>query len=235
MKLKSVMNSAPFRDNPFLTWWLPILLGMLTTNTAFAADANPPEKMAYQGYMTDSNGDPLGATAPANYDTVFRIWSVLEGNASTDLLWSEQQTVTFDKGYFSVLLGEGSQYNSEPRDSLAAVFRSSTASDRFVGITVTGLTGEPVELVPRLKLVSSPYSFLAEHARSANRILGVDDSNQTVDVLKVSGENVGIGLDPNASPDKQLDVNGATQLRSCLLYTSPSPRDLSTSRMPSSA
>ena len=216
MKLKSVMNSAPFRDNPFLTWWLPILLGMLTTNTGFAADANPPEKMAYQGYMTDSNGDPLGATAPANYDTVFRIWSVLEGNASNDLLWSEQQTVTFDKGYFSVLLGEGSQYNSEPRGSLAAAFRSSTASDRFVGITVTGLTGEPVELVPRLKLVSSPYSFLAEHARSANRILGVDDSNQTVDVLKVSGENVGIGLDPNASPDKQLDVNGATQLRSSL-------------------
>ena len=37
--------------------------------------------MAYQGYMTDSNGDPLGATAPANYDTIFRIWSVLEGNA----------------------------------------------------------------------------------------------------------------------------------------------------------
>ena len=66
-----------------VAYLLPILLGILTTNTAFTADANPPEKMAYQGYMTDSNGDPLGATAPANYDTVFRIWSVLEGNAST--------------------------------------------------------------------------------------------------------------------------------------------------------
>ena len=29
--------------------------------------------------------------------------------------------------------------------------------------------------------------------------------------------------------------NGASELISCLLYTSPSPRDLSTSRMPSSA
>mgnify|MGYP003692248061 CR=1 FL=1 len=28
---------------------------------------------------------------------------------------------------------------------------------------------------------------------------------------------------------------GTTQFRNCLLYTSPSPRDLSTSRMPSSA
>ena len=64
--------------------------------------------------------------------------------------------------------------------------------------------------------MTSPYSFLAEHARSANRILGVNSSDETVDVLKVSGENVGIGLDPNASPDKQLDVNGATQLRSSL-------------------
>ena len=36
----------------------------------------------------------------------------------------------------------------------------------------------------------------------------------------------------------QLYVNGAPlpqDLRTCLLYTSPSPRDLSTSRMPSSA
>ena len=31
------------------------------------------------------------------------------------------------------------------------------------------------------------------------------------------------------------DAAGWTQIHSCLLYTSPSPRDLSTSRMPSSA
>ena len=30
-------------------------------------------------------------------------------------------------------------------------------------------------------------------------------------------------------------INERSQLESCLLYTSPSPRDLSTSRMPSSA
>ena len=195
---------------------LPILLGMLTTGTAFAADANPPEKMAYQGYMTDTNGDPLGATAPANYDTIFRIWSVLEGNASTDLLWSEQQTVTFDKGNFSVLLGEGSDVGSYARGPLKEVFQNSTASDRYIEITVTGLSGGNVVLVPRIKLVSSPYSFLADHARTADRILGVNSSNQTVDVLKVSGENVGIGLADEVTPNAQLDVNGATKLRSTL-------------------
>ena len=34
---------------------------------------------------------------------------------------------------------------------------------------------------------------------------------------------------------KTLSSYVNSQLRSCLLYTSPSPRDLSTSRMPSSA
>ena len=218
MVLRTHTNLAPMKPTApqIVAYLLPILLGILTTNTAFAADANPPEKMAYQGYMTDSNGDPLGATAPANYDTVFRIWSVLEGNASTDLLWSEQQTVTFDKGYFSVLLGEGSDVGSYARGPLKEVFQNSTASDRYIEITVTGLSGGNVVLVPRIKLVSSPYSFLADHARTADRILGVNSSNQTVDVLKVSGENVGIGLADEVTPNAQLDVNGATKLRSTL-------------------
>ena len=40
------------------------------------------------------------------------------------------------------------------------------------------------------------------------------------------------------NPDRCLPrakANSLTQSQSCLLYTSPSPRDLSTSRMPSSA
>ena len=35
--------------------------------------------------------------------------------------------------------------------------------------------------------------------------------------------------------DISLDAQALEQVKSCLLYTSPSPRDLSTSRMPSSA
>ena len=57
---------------------------------------------------------------------------------------------------------------------------------------------------------------MANHARTADRILGVNSSNQTVDVLKVSGENVGIGLADEVTPNAQLDVNGATKLRSTL-------------------
>ena len=66
-----------------------------------AADANPPERMTYQGFLVDGNGAALGNSAPANYDVVFRIYNAKSGGTP---IWSEQQTVTVDKGYFSVLL-----------------------------------------------------------------------------------------------------------------------------------
>ena len=58
-------------------------------------------------------------------------------------------------------------------------------------------------------------------------------------VAVVTGGSGGIGLDVSKKLAKLkikvliLDINKPNI--SCLLYTSPSPRDLSTSRMPSSA
>ena len=86
-----------------------------------AADANPPERMTYQGYLVDGNGDPLGNSAPTNYDVVLRIYKAKQGGTA---IWAEQHTVTVDKGYFSVLLGEGAASASgEPRNALSSVFR----------------------------------------------------------------------------------------------------------------
>ena len=53
----------------------------------------------------------------------------------------------------------------------------------------------------------------------------------TIRVISPNGSNV-VGVDqvtPNANGEF------STEFKVCLLYTSPSPRDLSTSRMPSSA
>ena len=41
--------------------------------------------------------------------------------------------------------------------------------------------------------------------------------------------------DSSASNEETSQAAGSAQSVACLLYTSPSPRDLSTSRMPSSA
>ena len=133
-------------------------------NDGRAADANPPERMTYQGYLVDGNGAALGNSVPANYDIVFRIYNVKSGGVA---LWAEQQTVTVDKGYFSVLLGEGASTSTgEPKDKLSEAFKGADISDRFIGITVAGLggSGVDVEIAPRLRLVSSPFAFTATQA-----------------------------------------------------------------------
>src|SRR6185436_1474349 len=85
------------------------LAGFVLAPRAFAqGNANPPERLAYQGYLVDGNGNALATNAPKNYDVIFRIWNDSSVTAATNRLWTEQQTVTVDKGYFSVILGEGS-------------------------------------------------------------------------------------------------------------------------------
>ena len=166
-----------------------------------AADANPPERMTYQGYLVDGNGAPLGDSVPANYDVVFRIYNIKTGGTTDNILWAEQQTVTVDKGYFTVLLGEGvASANGDPNGDLSAVFAGSDASDRFIGITIKGLGGSDLEIAPRLRLVASPFTFLAAYARQADKIVGTGG-----DVLTTDGGNIGIG---NASPNSKLDVGG---------------------------
>ena len=132
-----------------------------------AADGNPPRSMTYQGYLTDGSGVPLGNAIPANYDMIFKIF-----DTSTDgsLKWAEKQTVTVDKGQFSVILGEGAVNGSDPRGPIDAVFSAPDASDRFVEVVVK-IGGADVTIAPRLRLVTSPYAFLA---KSANALVGAN-------------------------------------------------------------
>ncbi len=136
-----------------------------------AQNALPPSLMSYQGYLVDGNGNALAPTVPVNYSIVFRIYSASSGGTA---LWVENQTVTVDKGNFSVVLGEGAAEGSEARPALDTIFNSSTASDRYLGITVKGLGGNNNEILPRLRLLTSPYSFLA---RTANQLVGSDGTS----------------------------------------------------------
>ncbi len=140
---------------------------------AFAAHlqavGNPPELVSYQGYLVDANGVPLGTDGggnpdPANYDVIFRIFNASSGG---DLLWAEQQTITIDGGYFSVLLGEGAVVGSEPDPDLSDVFTGIGADERFIGVAVRfEVGGDFTDILPRLRLLTSPYAFLSTQARS---------------------------------------------------------------------
>jgi microcystin-dependent protein len=147
---------------------LALLLGLFAGHSPALQAQNgfPPSLMSYQGFLVDANGAGLAPNNPQNFSVVFRIYGSSSG---TDRLWTEAQTVTIDKGNFSVVLGEGGSEGSEVRPDLATVFNSNKASDLYLGITVKGVSNS--EILPRLRLLSSPYAFLA---RTANSLAGSD-------------------------------------------------------------
>jgi hypothetical protein len=167
------------------------LAAFLSTPSAFAqANPNPPERMTYQGFLADGNGDPLGNTntGPKNYDIIFRILGAQTGGPTN---WTEQQTVTVDRGNFSVLLGEGTPVGSEPHNALSTLFATNTASDRYVEMTVKGIGvgNSDVTILPRLRLLTSPYAYLSKTAINANNLVNASGTA----LVSSSGGSVVIG------------------------------------------
>jgi hypothetical protein len=127
--------------------------------------ATPPGQFSYQGFLTDANGLPLATNNPINYTVTFRIYNAA---ANGVLLWAEQQVVTVDRGYFTVMLGNGTSVG--PTSDLTSVFTGtntvpSDASDRYLELTVNDLGSTPIS--PRLRLLPSPYAYLAITALNA--------------------------------------------------------------------
>ena len=104
----------------------------------------------------------------------------------------------------------------------ATVTMDSTAQV-VAGMSVTG-TGVPANTTV-LSVTNATTFELSANASASN-------ANQTftfgVADLSIPAQNV-------VSYGKKYSVSAVAQHYDCLLYTSPSPRDLSTSRMPSSA
>jgi hypothetical protein len=169
-----------------------LVLWLATAATATAQSTNaPPDRLSYQGYLVDANGNPLAPVTPINYVTVFRIWTASSGGTR---LWTEQQTVTVDKGNFSVVLGEGTPYLAEARPLLSSVFSATAnASDRYIGVNVT-ISGTPTEILPRLRLVATPYSFLAMSARSLTAASGGNVVTYANNRVEVTGDLLASGV-----------------------------------------
>jgi hypothetical protein len=183
------------------------------------ATPNPPGQISYQGFLTDANGLPLATNAPINYNVIFRIFNA---SISGTLLWAEQQVVTVDRGYFTVMLGNGSAVSGAPNtNNLSTVFFGSDASDRYLEMTVQGLAQGDPPIAPRLRLLASPYSFLAgkalnvdgaalatgtiADARLSSNVALRAGGNNFTGVQTVTSGSVAIG---KTSPTTALDVNG---------------------------
>ena len=159
--------------------------------------------MTYQGFLSDANGLPYGSTSPVNKTVIFRIYDALTGG---NIKWSSQQVVTIDKGYFSVLLGQGSANGTEPFSAdLTSLFTGAGSSDRYLELNVDGTT-----IAPRLRFYPSPYSLLS---KSATDLI---DPLTGASVLSISSGNVTLAGSITASgggstlASSAMTVNGTT-------------------------
>lgn len=215
--MKSLLRlAAPLRGTALVLLLLGASSSFLPLPAWGQANPRPPEWMSYQGFLADANGASLGDPDPKNYDVIFRIYAAENGG---DLLWAEQQTITVDQGHFSVLLGEGAPLGTRP--PLSTLFKGPDASERHVEITVKGIGpgGTDAIILPRLRLLSSPYAFLAEQATKLVRsdtgadLLTSSDNTVTVagsvtatSITATSFSGSGANLTGVAKPSDLADV-----------------------------
>lgn len=109
-----------------------------------------PETVNYQGYLTDSGGDPISGTVTLN----FSIWDASSGGSS---VWNETHTgVSVVGGYFSVLLGsEGTPLGPD-------YFKG---TPRYLQVTYDGTT------FPRQVFASVPYALVSHYAVEAGEAI----------------------------------------------------------------
>ena len=193
---------------------LPILVaGFLVAPVhAQTSTSAVPNLISYQGKVSDATGAFVGATTPVNRTVTFRIWSHPSSSTVTDLVYSEQQTVSISGGEFSVLIGQGSAVSGTPLGYSESAKNTTNkvgeigvfgAITRYLGVTIddgNSATADP-EISPRQQLVSSAYAFRAKYAES----LG---SNGESRINVLDSGNVGIGT---SSPSAKLEVAGAVK------------------------
>ena len=141
------------------------LSGLLAA--AFQLKADVPPLINYQGFVTDANGEPIGAGTPVNRKVVFRIYD--DANAG-NRLWTEEHTVTLVDGQFSILLGAGIDATGtaagESRPNIGSVV--ATGGERYIGLTVDNgdntINGSDTEIAPRQRITSTAFALRAETA-----------------------------------------------------------------------
>ncbi len=144
-----------------------ILIVVWVLGLSGAVHAEMVERMQFQGFLTDAEGQPL----EGDQELVFALYGSVEGG---EAIWTQTITVSMENGIFSVLLG--SQAN--PLDE--TVF---SGRDRWLGVAV----GDEVEMTPRVQVRSVPYAVRVEQA--TNSVGDITPNTVSVGGSEVIDEN----------------------------------------------
>ncbi|MFM1749264.1 MAG: hypothetical protein RLZZ188_2930, partial [Verrucomicrobiota bacterium] len=139
-----------------------LLLSLLAvTSAALAQTSNVPALISYSGKVVDASGNPITGQRLMT----FRLWNHPTDSASSNRLWSEQQTVVLSAGEFSVLIGAGSAVAGETNSGVFAdAFNGST---RYLGVTVDdGTAAVDPEISPRQQIVTTAFAFRSRVAET---------------------------------------------------------------------
>ena len=132
------------------------------------------------------------------------------------------------EGKVAIVVGGGQTPGESIGNGRATCLRFAQERARVVVVDRSiASSQETVDLISKEGGLARAYQLDATNEKAfLGLVESVEEEFQKIDILH---NNVGIGLNDASS---QKVTEGAWD---CLLYTSPSPRDLSTSRMPSSA
>src|SRR4030067_2468809 len=126
-----------------LTGILMIVVALLLLGVSYGYAAIP-YTINYQGYLTDSGGNPVNGTV----SMIFKIYT-----ESGTLLWTEtQNSVSVNNGIYNVTLGSANTTLGTLNFDIPY----------FLGVTV----GTDPEMTPRQPLTSVVYAFTADNALS---------------------------------------------------------------------
>ena len=171
----------------------------------------------------DGDGDDGEAMA----DGEGSIWVLLPDSATSDR-WEKDDRRFFAEGFDAAGLAEGDDYSIVNAEGDAATQISQAEQAIGDGASVIVLTSND----------SGSGATIIDLAKEAGvAVVEYDRFNtegQGGDVY-VSFDNVQVGATMAAVLEPAIDALGAEEAQICLLYTSPSPRDATLSRMPSSA